>query len=413
MLSEDWTAVVLGFLVIGAGLLGVLPAVPAFAWSDADKLATVFAAENLRRALLVGGLTGGLALGGVALMGGRARAFVAGFPVVLLLALLAQVAAGNARVHALGLEYVIFALGAGLLVSNVLGAPRWLLEAARTELFIKTGLVVMGSGLLLPEILQAGALGILQGVFVVAVVFYASMWLCRRLRVDDEFAAMLSTAVSICGVSAAIAACGAIQGDRRRLSYVTSLVLIVAVPMMVLLPWVARLLGLPDAVAGAWMGGTLDTTGSVVAAGGLISETAMKTGVIVKFSQNVLIGFAAFALALWWTVGRRGAAAPADRPSARVIWDRFPKFVLGFLAASVLFSFVVDPATVKATKSALSGLRTAFFALAFASIGLETRLGDLIKMEQGRPALAFVLAQGINVVWTLVLAYLLFGRVLF
>ena len=93
----------------------------------------------------------------------------------------------------------------------------------------------------------------------------------RKLKVDDEFAAMLSTAVSICGVSAAIAACGAIQGDKKKLSYVTSLVLIVAVPMMIVMPWIAKSTGMDDLVAGAWLGGTLDTSASVVAAGALIS----------------------------------------------------------------------------------------------------------------------------------------------
>ena len=95
---------------------------------------------------------------------------------------------------------------------------------------------------------------------------------------------------------------GAIQGDRRKLSYVTSLVLIVAVPMIILMPWIVRLSGIPDVVAGAWMGGTLDTTGSVTAAGALVSETTMKVGTIVKFSQNVLIGVAALALSMWWSV---------------------------------------------------------------------------------------------------------------
>ena len=199
----------------------------------------------------------------------------------------------------------------------------------QTEFFIKTGLVILGASLLFMEVLQAGALGIVQAVLVVFVVWYACFWLCRKLRVDDEFAAMLSTAVSICGVSAAIAACGAIQGDKKKLSYVTSLVLIVAVPMMIVMPWIAKSTGMNDLVAGAWLGGTLDTSASVVAAGALISDAAMKTGVIVKFSQNALIGVAAFMLAIWWTL--KAGAATGERPSAGVIWERFPKFVLGFV----------------------------------------------------------------------------------
>jgi uncharacterized membrane protein YadS len=222
---------------------------------------------------------------------------------------------------------------------------------------------------------------------------------------------MLSTAVSICGVSAAIAACGAIQGDRKKLSYVTSLVLLVAVPMMVAMPWVVRHFGIPDAVGGAWLGGTLDTSGSVVAAGQLIGDAAMKVGVIVKFSQNVLLGVAAFALSVWWALRRR--ARTGERTSARVIWERFPKFVLGFVAASLVFSFALSPATVEATKGTLGALRTTWFALAFVCIGLETRLSNLVSMGRGRPAAAFVAAQAFNVAWTLALAFLLFGGVLF
>jgi uncharacterized integral membrane protein (TIGR00698 family) len=281
----------------------------------------------------------------------------------------------------------------------------------QTEFFIKTGLVILGASLLFTEIVQAGALGIVQAVLVVLVVWYACLWLCRKLRVDDEFGAMLATAVSICGVSAAIAACGAIQGDKKKLSYVTSLVLIVAVPMMIFMPWIAKATGMDDLVAGAWLGGTLDTSASVVAAGALISEAAMKTGVIVKFSQNALIGVAAFMLAIWWTL--KAGAASGERPSAAIIWQRFPKFVLGFIAASVIFSFFLPADLVSGTRGALGELRLWWFAMAFVCIGLETRFVELATRDQGRPALAFIGAQGINIVWTLILAWLLFGGVLF
>src|SRR5206468_5907471 len=190
------------------------------------------------------------------------------------------------------------------------------------------GLVILGAGILFFEIVQAGALGIVQALLVVVVIWYICFWLSRKFRVDDEFAVMLSTAVSICGVSAAIATCGAIQGDKKKLSYVTSLVLICAVPMMIVMPWIVKSFQMPDIVAGAWLGGTLDTSASVVAAGALISDVAMKTGVIVKFSQNALIGVAAFILVVWWAYKAK-AQTSGERPSAAIIWERFPKFVLG------------------------------------------------------------------------------------
>jgi uncharacterized membrane protein YadS len=371
----------------------------------------VFGGENIWNAVKIGIAFLILSAIGILLMGGNVVNYIIGFPIVYVLAWLSHVIAGNATMNYWGLEYVIFALIIGLFIGNIVGVPQWLMEAIKTEYYIKTGLVILGAGILFFEIVQAGALGIVQAILVVAVIWYICFWLSRKFRVDDEFAVMLSTAVSICGVSAAIAACGAIQGDKKKLSYVTSLVLIVAVPMMVLMPWIAKAFEMPDIVAGAWLGGTLDTSGSVVAAGALISDLAMKAGVIVKFSQNVLIGIAAFLISLWWTF-KKGAET-GERPNAGVIWERFPKFVLGFLIASVVFSFLLDQATVDATKGTLAALRVVWFGLAFTCIGLETRFTDLVSMEGGRPAAAFLLAQAVNVIWTLLLAYLLFGGILF
>jgi uncharacterized integral membrane protein (TIGR00698 family) len=371
----------------------------------------VFTWANLSKAFHVAVAILIVATAGIVLLGGRALPLLVGLPIVFCLAWLARFLAGNGLFVNWGIEYVIFALLLGLLISNTVGTPEWLRPAVQTEFFIKTGLVILGASLLFHEVLQAGVLGIVQAVLVVFVVWYACFWLCRKLGVDDEFAAMLSTAVSICGVSAAIAACGAIQGDKKKLSYVTSLVLIVAVPMMVIMPWIAKSTGMNDLVAGAWLGGTLDTSASVVAAGALISDAAMKTGVIVKFSQNALIGVAAFMLAIWWAL--KSGAASGERPSAGVIWQRFPKFVLGFVAASAIFSFWLPTELVSGTRSALGEIRTWWFALAFVCIGLETRVIELAATDQGRPALAFIGAQLLNVVWTLLVAFLLFGGVLF
>ncbi|HKS64027.1 MAG TPA: putative sulfate exporter family transporter, partial [Xanthobacteraceae bacterium] len=331
------------------GALGV--EVRSHAAASTDK---VFTRDNLLKVGYVGigfFIVGAL---GVALIGLRVLPFLVGLPAVFAIAFAARFLAGNGLFIDWGLEYVIFALGLGLLISNTVGTPDWLKPAVQTEFFVKTGLVILGASLIFSEVLQAGALGIAQAVLVVFVVWYSCFWLARKLKVDDEFAAMLSTAVSICGVSAAIAACGAIKGDKKKLSYVTSLVLIVAVPMMIAMPWIAKSTGMDDLVAGAWLGGTLDTSASVVAAGALISDAAMKTGVIVKFSQNALIGVAAFALAIWWAL--RQGAQTGEKPSAAVIWERFPKFVIGFVLASAVFSFLLPPEIVSGTRGALNDI---------------------------------------------------------
>ena len=413
-MQEDWLAVWLGLATLLVVVLGWRPMLPAFKWADTSALGAVFSYDNAHNSLLFCTILLIMALPGALLLGAKAARFAAGFVFVYALSWTAQFIAGNAVMSYWGIEYVIFALILGLIVSNLIGTPAWLLEAVRTEYFIKTGLVIMGATILFQDIIEAGFLGMLQAVLVVVVVWYFSFWLCRKMKLDDEFSVMLSTAVSICGVSAAIAACGAIHGDRRRLSYVASIVLIVAVPMIVLQPWLIKTMGLSDVVGGAWLGGTLDTTGSVVAAGSLISETAMKIGTIVKFSQNLLIGVAALLLSIWWSMKKpAGEDGKRERPSAWVIWERFPKFVLGFVGASLVFSLLVDPEIVKASKGALTGLRTAWFAMAFACIGLETKFTDLLTMDNGRPLVAFLGAQAANVVWTLLLSWLIFGGIFF
>jgi uncharacterized integral membrane protein (TIGR00698 family) len=407
--SEDWLTVWLGLGVIILVLAGLRPQMPELRWTN--DFAQVFNPENVFRVLVLCAHYLVLAAVGVALLGGSVRGFIAGFPLIFFLAWLAQTAAGNTAVAYWGLEYVLFGLLFGLAIGNTVGIPSWLREAVRTEYYIKIGLVIFGAGILFEEVLQAGLFGLIQAVLVIFVVWYSCFHIARRLRVDDEFAVLLASAVSICGVSAAIAACGAIQGDRRKLSYVTSLVLIVAVPMLVVMPWIVRQFQIPDAVGGAWIGGTIDTSGAVVAAGGLISEAAMKASVIVKFSQNALIGVAAFMLSVWWTLKRPSGAA--DRPTAAIIWERFPKFVLGFIAASLIFSFLLSQTLVTETRPTLTSMRTIWFALAFVCIGLETRFTHLFGMDGGRPVVAFLAAQAVNIVWTLVVAYLLFGGVLF
>jgi uncharacterized integral membrane protein (TIGR00698 family) len=413
ILTEDWLCVAIAFSAIGLVLAGIRPAWPAFGWATQDDLVTkVFGVENLRRSFVAGLALGALATAGAWIMGASTRRFVAGFAVLYILSWVALAIAGSAVITAWGLEYVIFALLLGLSISNALAVPRWLAEAARSEYYIKIGLVLLGASILFSDMIQAGALGIAQALLVVTAVWFVCYRVARRLAVDEELATMLATAVSICGVSAAIAACGAIKGDRRKLSYVTSLVLIVAAPMMVAMPHIVRQYGIPDVVGGAWLGGTLDTSASVVAAGEMLSESARNAGVVVKLSQNVLIGVAAFVLTVWWTMKdrRRGSS---ERPAIAVIWERFPKFVLGFLAASMMVSFVLAPSLVNETKGLLGGMRTMWFGLAFTSIGLEMRFVDLMKTGGGRPAAAFLIGQTFNVVWTLLLAYLFFGGVLF
>jgi len=407
--NEDWLAVIAAIPILLALVSGWRPAWPDLSWQSTAELGRVFSASNGGRIAILS--LAMMTLAALALSATLRRSvipFALGSVVVCALAWLAQIAAAQTTMKMWGLEYVVFALVLGLLWSHLLPRPAWLMSAVRTEFFIKTGIVLLGAGMLFGDLLQAGLPGLIQAVLVIPVVWHLTFRIARWLKVDDEFGVMLSSAVSICGVSAAIASCGAIQGDKKKLSYVTSVVLLCALPMMILMPWCVKWLGLSEAVGGAWLGGTLDTSGSVLAATEMLGETATKTGTVVKLSQNVLIGIAAFVLSVWWSMRDRREGKDAKGPGLGVIWERFPKFVIGFLLASLVFSFVLPADVVKDSAKTLKNLRELWFAAAFVCIGLETRLSDLAALGGTRPALAFLAGQFINILWTLLLAWLLF-----
>jgi uncharacterized integral membrane protein (TIGR00698 family) len=296
-----------------------------------------------------------------------------------------------------------------LLIGNFFKLPDWFKSALSTELYVKIGLVLLGTSVIFSDILKAGSLGLVQALLVVTSVWYFAFWVCKKLKVDDEIAMMISSAVSICGVSAAIATAGAIKGDSKKLSYVISMVLITAVPMMIFMPMIAHYFHFKDEVTGAWLGGSIDTTGAVVASGSLVGEVALKISTIVKFSQNVLLGLAAFAISIYWTYTKHPAGSDADKkPTLKVIWERFPKFVLGFIGASLLFSFFISPETSAHVKDSLKNLQGLWFALAFTSIGLETNFKELFDQNSKKPLYAFLIAQTFNIFITLAIAFILF-----
>jgi len=409
-LTEDWTVVVLGFIIIGLAVAGLHIAAPAYKWSDTESFLGVFSFANLFSLLQQLVFTFAILVFGGLLTGRKIKPYLLGFPVVFFLTAIALLCAGNAKMEEFGLEAVIFSLCIGLLVGNFVKLPVWLKEALSAELLVKIGLVLLGTNVIFSDILKAGSLGLIQSLVVVLSVWYFAFWLCKKFKIDEELALMLSSAVSICGVSAAIATSGAIQGDSKKLSYVVSMVLITAIPMMIGMPYIANYFGFSEEVTGAWIGGSIDTSGAVVASGSLVGETALKISTIVKFSQNVLLGVAALAISVYWTYTNHPAGKDASvKPGLGVIWERFPKFVLGFIAASLLFSFVLSADTIAAVKGDIKSIQGLWFALAFTSIGLETNFKDLIKENSKRPFWVFLIAQLFNVIITLVLALWLFG----
>jgi uncharacterized integral membrane protein (TIGR00698 family) len=411
-IKEDWVVVLLGFFIIGIVLLGFIVPVPSFGWKNStDLFSRVLSILNLGHMALVFITLWLIAGAGALLTGKSVKPVLLVFPLIYLLTLVALLLAGHSVMKGLNLEAVIFSLAIGLIIGNLFRLPDWFRSALTTEFFVKIGLVLLGTSIIFSDILKAGFLGLIQALIVVLSVWYFAFWICKKLKVDNELRMMISSAVSICGVSAAIATAGAINGDSKKLSYVVSMVLITAIPMMIFMPYIADYLQLQEAVTGAWLGGTIDTTGAVVASGTLVGETALKISSIVKFSQNVLLGLAAFAISVYWTYKKHSPAGQLqEKPGLKMIWERFPKFVFGFIAASILFSFFISAEKIAAVKDSLKNIQALWFALAFTSIGLETNFADLFQQNSRKPFYAFLIAQLFNILITLVIAYLLFNN---
>jgi len=341
--------------------------------------------------------------------------YTVGFIFVFILAIVSYLLANQVAIKQYGLGYALWGLLIGLLIANTVGTPDWLKAGARSEMYIKTGLVLLGAEILFTRILNLGGPGLIVawGVTPVVVIF---MYLfgTRILRMSSKsLTIVIATATSVCGVSAAIAAAAASRATREELTLAVGMTMIFTVIMMIAMPALAKILGLNNLIGGAWLGGTIDSTGAVVAAGALLGAQAEKVAAVVKMIQNILIGFIAFAIAVYW-VSVVEKDSSSKRPGILEVWNRFPKFILGFILASIIFSFVLIPimgeehisAILKQTKT----FRGWFFCMAFISIGLESDFRDLSKqLAGGKPILLYVTGQSFNIILTLIMAWLAFG----
>lgn len=414
--TEDWWAVWMGFFILIICSLGIVTVSPRLRTWVYDPFKAMQPYDTVIP-ILIGTLVGMAIITSIACAAMKVdlKKYLGGFVGIFILTLIAFILGQQQTIsREWGLAPVLWALFLGLFCSNVLNI-KFLSGATKTEMFIKTGLVLLGAEILFSVLLKAGSLGMIQAIVVIVLVYWFSVWLGNKVGLPQSFNHVLAAAVSVCGVSAAIAAGGAVKGKPQEISYTVSIVLLCAMPMLIFMPLLAKLFGMSEVVTGAWLGGTIDTTGAVVAAGAIYGQTAMEIASIIKMSQNVMIGILAFALASYWVV--RVERKPEESPSLIEIWTRFPKFIVGFLVASLVFSFVLIPSLGEAgTESILEVTRVYrewFFTIAFVSIGLDTRFMELVKVGGGKPALVFVTAQVFNILLVLLVAWILFSGTFF
>ena len=422
--KEDWWAVWigLGLILVAAGLRSTGTSLQWLAvapqkWRLVADIVGQLQQNGVRYAALLLFWSGVLGAGATA-FGIRTGRFLAAFAVLYAITL---------PIYFLGLWYQsahynleppLVALALGLLVANTVGTPQWLEPALRVEFYIKTGIVLLGASLPLSLLAWAGPVAMLQAAIVSLVTFGVIYFSAVRLGLDRRLAATLGTGGAVCGVSGAIAVGGAIGAKKQDVSIAISLVVVYAIVMIFVLPLASRSLGLSTGVAGAWIGTSefADAAGLAAAqaygayAGTIpgISgspDTAVAAFTLMKVvGRDVWIGVWAFVLSLIATT-RWDHTGITNRTGAAEIWRRFPKFVLGFIAASLLLTLVSRGYSyaayrkdlVPALVAPLQVLRTWAFTFAFLSIGLSTRLREFVAVG-ARPFYAFTIGVIVNVI---------------
>ena len=355
---------------------------------------------------------------GTVVMGRPFGAFFKGFIFVFIVAVLAYVAEDQATAKYWGIGYAAWAILFGMLISNTVGTPEWVKPAVQTEYYIKTGLVLLGAEILFGKILSIGIPGIFVAWVVTPIVLVCTYIFGQKVikMPSKTLNITISADMSVCGVSAAIATAAACRAKKEELTLAVGLSLVFTAIMMVAMPAFIKAVGMPHVLGGAWMGGTIDATGAVAAAGAFLSDQALYVAATVKMIQNVLIGVIAFFVALYWVA--KVERVPGQKVSTMEIWYRFPKFVIGFIVASIVFSLIYgavgkDMGYVIIDHGALRGFsrifRGWFFCLAFTSIGLATNFRELKEyFKGGKPLILYVCGQSFNLILTLLMAYIMF-----
>lgn len=276
------------------------------------------------------------------------------------------------------IEYVLWAIVIGLLITNTVGLHRIFRPGVQTyEFWLKIGIVVLGARFVLGDIAKLGALSLVQ--ILVDMVFAGTIIIvaARAFGLSGKLGSLLSIGTSICGVSAVIAAKGAIRARNSDVGYAIAAILALGAVALFLLPPLGHAIGLTDREFGLWAGLAVDNTAETTATGYLFSDHAGKIAVLVKSTRNALIGFVVLGFALFWAArGQADELAPGVKAKAAFVWHKFPKFVLGFLAVSAI---ATAGWLTKGQTANLANVSKWVFLLTFAGVGLNTDIRQIAR----------------------------------
>jgi uncharacterized membrane protein YadS len=433
-LKEDWWAIWLGVgIVLVAYLLFVNGsslswiAVTPKKWSAFDQLGADFVA-NIGRYVAQFVMWLVIFCISVRLMGHKLGEYIPSFIFVYLVSIVIIMIGAWDKASYYNLEPPLVALALGLLISNFVGLPKWMDTGFRVEYYIKTGIVLLGATLPFTLIIWAGPVAIFQASVISIATYLVIFYTGKKMGLDRRLCATLGVGGAVCGVSAAIAAAGAVGAKKEHAPIAITMVIVWAIIMIFVLPLISRALGLSTGVAGAWIGTSEfadaagfaaaqsygNLAGNVPGIAGKADDAVWAFTLMKVVGRDVWIGIWAFVLAIVATT--KWEVETGKKPDAAEIWWRFPKFVIGFAIASLFLTWVaaqysfadynkiVNPKLVGPIKD----LRTWAFIFCFFSIGLTTRFRELATAGV-KPFWTFTTGVVVNVVLGFIMSALVFG----
>lgn len=285
------------------------------------------------------------------------------------------------------IEYVLWAILIGMVISNTIGVHRIFKAGINTyEFWLKAGIVLLGARFILGDVLKLGSASLVLVFLELGVAIAIMTVLGRLFKLKPKLTSLLAIGSAICGVSAIIAGSGAIEADDEDMAFAIAAILALGAFGLFAYPAIGSALGMSDQAFGVWAGLAVDNTAEASATGAIFSDAAGKVAVLTKTTRNAMIGFVVLGYALYWA--SRGAAKTITNKAA-FLWQKFPKFVLGFLVVSLL-------ATVsffsKEQLTSIGNLSRWCFLLTFAGVGLRINFRE-IRRHGLRPFVVGAMAE--------------------